>query len=180
MWKTLLLVIVFSSCAFAEDVTLRAKHSGKCAQVNGASQANGANITQWDCVRQLNVQWEKVSVGGPYFLLFAAHTTVGQQAGKCAQVDGRSHANGANISQWDCLHQDNVIWSTRPAGDGYVFLVNKESGKCMHVEGRSLANGAKISQWDCVNQDNVKWKIETVQRGSTRIDNGSAGRPAKQ
>ncbi|HEY7304702.1 MAG TPA: RICIN domain-containing protein [Bryobacteraceae bacterium] len=179
MRKILWLTIAFSSCAFAEDVILQVKHSGKCAQVNGASQANGANITQWDCLRQLNVQWEKVSIGGPYFLLYAAHTTVGKEPGKCAQVDGRSHANGANVSQWDCLSQDNVKWSTRPAGDGYVFLVNKESGKCMQVDGMSKANGANISQWDCVNQDNVKWKIERVPHGLIPFDKGSAGRPAK-
>ncbi len=34
-----------------------AKHSGKCAQVNGVSKSNGAVISQWDCVNQDNVKW---------------------------------------------------------------------------------------------------------------------------
>jgi hypothetical protein len=39
---------------------IKAKHSGKCAQVNGASQSNGAVISQWDCVDQNNVKWRLV------------------------------------------------------------------------------------------------------------------------
>jgi hypothetical protein len=26
------------------------------------------------------------------------------------QVDGAANNNGANISQWDCVDQDNVKW----------------------------------------------------------------------
>src|SRR5262245_57935726 len=68
-----------------------------------------------------------------------------KQSGKCAQVDGRSHANGANISQWDCLNQKNVKWTLRPLGNGNFFVVNSESGKCMHVQGNSRENGGNIS-----------------------------------
>ena len=33
------------------------KRTNKCIQVDGASQDNGASISQWDCVNQPNVKW---------------------------------------------------------------------------------------------------------------------------
>jgi hypothetical protein len=148
-----LLVFTCPAASMAQSLVLVAKHSGKCAQVNGASRANGANISQWDCVNQPNVHWRKMQLGDGRFYLVARHS------GKCAQVSGASHANGAHITQWDCVDQRNVKWRQRPAGGGYVYLVNSASGKCMQVEQAANHNGANISQWDCVDQDNVKWQV---------------------
>jgi hypothetical protein len=147
------LIFTCPAASMAQDLILMAKHSGKCAQVNGASNANGASISQWDCVNQSNVHWRKINLGDGQFQLMAAHSR------KCAQVNGASHANGANITQWDCVNQRNVKWRQRPAGGGYVYLVNGQSGKCMQVDGAANSNGANISQWDCVDQDNVKWRV---------------------
>ena len=72
------------------DMHLVAKHSGKCAQVNGISHAIGAIISQWDCLDQDNVKWQKVEADGGSFFLKAKHS------GKCAQVDGQSRANGVD------------------------------------------------------------------------------------
>ena len=149
----LAMLCAIPNAATAQDVWLIAKHSGKCAQVVQLSRANGAFITQWDCVPQANVLWRKVDAGNGYFFLKARHS------GKCAQVNQHAHSNGAVISQWECLNLANLKWTERPAGNGYVYLINKESRKCMQVNGVSHANNATITQWDCVNQDNVKWKL---------------------
>jgi hypothetical protein len=42
---------------------LVSKHSDKCAHVHGASQANGAPITLWDCVDQPNLKWQRIDAG---------------------------------------------------------------------------------------------------------------------
>jgi hypothetical protein len=152
---TLMCLFIFAQPALSagDDFFLVAKHSGKCAQVNGGSLDNGASISQWDCVAQANVVWQKVDVGDGYFYLKAKHS------GKCAQVNGASHVNGAHVTQWDCLDQRNVKWRARFAGGVYVYLENMESGKCMQVDAASRDNRANISQWDCLDQGNVKWKI---------------------
>jgi ricin-type beta-trefoil lectin protein len=151
-----LMIFAFPAASGAQSLVLVAKHSGKCAQVNGASHDNGAKISQWDCVDQPNVHWRKVHLGDGQFYLMVRHS------GKCAQVVEASHANGAAVTQWDCVNQRNVKWRQRPAGGGYVYLVNRESGKCMQVNDAANTNGAIISQWDCVDQDNVKWKVTTA------------------
>jgi hypothetical protein len=147
------LVSSSSQVMAAEYFELKAVHSGKCAQVNGLSQDNGAKITQWQCVDQPNVLWRKINAGNGYFKLQAKHS------GKCAQVNGASQNNGADITQWDCVNQNNVLWKQEPAGDTSYYIINKASDKCMQVDGISQGNGANISQWDCVNQPNVKWEI---------------------
>ncbi len=85
-----------------------------------------------------------------------------KHSNKCAQVNGVSQANGAVISQWDCVNQNNVKWYVQAAGDGYYYIRAKHSNKCAQVNGVSQDNGAVISQWDCVNQDNVKWYFQAV------------------
>jgi hypothetical protein len=159
-----------------ENIFLRAKHSGKCAQVNGASTANGIAVSQWDCLDQSNVKWSWIEVDNGYVFLKAQHSN------KCAQVDGASPANGAKISQWDCVNQDNVKWALKPVGSSngskYYNIVNKATGKCMQVEGAANANGAKISQWDCVDQDNLKWALPlapVVRGGKGNLSNDNEG-----
>jgi serine/threonine-protein kinase RIO1 len=81
-----------------------AAHSGKCAEVYGASQDNAAVISQGSCLDQDNLKWSLVSVGNGYYFIKAKHS------GKCAEVYGASQDNAAVISQWDCEDQDNVKW----------------------------------------------------------------------
>jgi murein DD-endopeptidase MepM/ murein hydrolase activator NlpD len=81
---------------------------------------------------------------------------------KCAQVNGASAGNGATISQWDCVDQQNVRWRLVDAGDQHVFIKAQHSGKCMQVAGASHDNGAPITQWECGNQDHFRWKVERV------------------
>lgn len=146
-----------TSAAQMQWLQVVTKYNGKCLHVHGGSNANGANITLWDCVDQPNVQWRMAPANEPgYFFLIARHS------GKCAHVHGGGNANGANITQWDCVNQGNVKWSKKSLGNGYFNLVAKNSRKCAHVHGGSNANEMNITQWDCVNQDNLKWLLKLV------------------
>jgi ricin-type beta-trefoil lectin protein len=163
----LLLLCIFAHPTFAgdDDLLLISKQSGKCVQVEGGGNANGAKISQGPCVTEAANRWQRVDAGSGYFFLKAMHSA------KCAQVNGRSRANGAKITQWNCLDQDNVKWKERPAEPGYIYVENMESGKCMQVEGASFSSGATISQWDCLDQNNVKWRVVPavlVKRGGDR------------
>lgn len=135
-----------------------AKNSGRCLHVHGGGNANGANITQWNCVDKPNVQWQFVPANEPgYFFMKARHS------GKCAHVDGGGNANGTNITQSDCVDQDNVKWRKKYLGDGYFNLIAKNSDKCAQVHGGGKAKGANITQSDCVNKNNLKWRLELAE-----------------
>lgn len=133
---------------------IRNKHSGRCAQVAGASNANSAGITQWDCVQQDNVKWTVVDAGGGFFFIKAKHSN------KCMQVADASTANGGVVTQWDCVAQDNVKWEFLHRGKGIYNIKARHSEKCLQVAGSSSSNGAKLSQADCKEQDNMKWQFE--------------------
>jgi Ricin-type beta-trefoil lectin domain-like len=161
----LVALLLRSSPVIAADFFIIAMHSQKCAQVDGASQDDGATISQWQCLQQSNVLWHYQDGGPGFFFLQANHSR------KCAIVlddtPQFSQNNGAPISQWTCDLGNplaNFLWHQRPAGGGYFYIVNKASNKCMQVDGASNDDGATISQWDCVDQPNVKWKIPEINR----------------
>ena len=73
-----------------------------------------------------------------------------QHSGKCVHQHGNTTANGGNVTQWDCIDQDNVKVEKVSMGSGYFLLKFKHSGKCLTVEGDSGANDANIVQQDCI------------------------------
>lgn len=83
---------------------LTARHSGKCLDVAGASQANSANIIQYDCHGGPNQQWRLIPQGQGYYTITAQHS------GKCLDVAGASQANGSHIIQYDCHRGFNQQW----------------------------------------------------------------------
>ena len=90
---------------------------------------------------------------------------------KCAHVEGGSFANDAPITQWDCIDQTNVIWTTEEAPNGDTFLRARHSDKCAHLQGGSFDNGTPITQWECIDQTNVTWRLERAGRGTFFIRN---------
>ncbi|WP_229691073.1 RICIN domain-containing protein, partial [Sphaerisporangium melleum] len=66
--------------------TIRAQASGRCLDVNGASQSNGAAAQIWDCNGQSNQQWTATS---------ASELRV--YGNKCLDVNGGSTADGASV-----------------------------------------------------------------------------------
>ncbi|MGT2491983.1 RICIN domain-containing protein [Cupriavidus basilensis] len=71
--------------------------SGKnlCADVSGASTANGAPVIVWACSGDPNQRWTFTADGTGYKI------TVGH-TGDCLDINNVSTANGAAAIQWPC------------------------------------------------------------------------------
>ncbi|GAB3937062.1 hypothetical protein GCM10027614_14590 [Micromonospora vulcania] len=69
--------------------TLTAQHSGKLADVNGVSTADGAVVHQWAATGGANQKWQAVDAGGGFVTLRAVHS------GKCMAVTGGATTTGA-------------------------------------------------------------------------------------
>ncbi|WP_430540888.1 RICIN domain-containing protein [Roseofilum halophilum] len=134
-------------------VYVRTQHSDKCIHIP-PSFNHGTPVTQWNCVNQYNLHWERVnsSQNGKFFIK-------SRSTGLCIQVDGSSNGDNVTISQYPCQNRPNFLWSTRDAGNGFVYLVNMASGKCLQVNGHSQEDNARISQWNCLNQPHFKWRF---------------------
>ncbi|MBB6550389.1 lectin [Nonomuraea rubra] len=121
---------------------LRGTGSGRCLDVSGASQANGAQAQIWDCNGQPNQQWTATSAG-----------ELRVYGGKCLDVNGAGTADGTAVIIWDCNGQNNQKW--RLNADGTITAVG--ANKCLDVSGYGTANGTRVHIWTCHGGTNQKW-----------------------
>ncbi|MEU6789961.1 lectin [Nonomuraea angiospora] len=121
---------------------LKGAGSGRCLDVSGASQANGAQAQIWDCNGQPNQQWAATSSG-----------ELRVYGGKCLDVNGAGTADGTAVIIWDCNGQNNQKW--RLNADGTITAVG--ANKCLDVSGYGTANGTKVQIWTCTGATNQKW-----------------------
>ncbi len=121
---------------------IRGVGSGRCLDVSGASQANGAQAQIWDCNGQANQQWTSTSAG-----------ELRVYGNKCLDVNGGATADGTSVIIWDCNGQNNQKW--RLNTDGTITAVG--ANKCLDVSGAGTANGTKVQIWTCNGQNNQKW-----------------------
>jgi hypothetical protein len=90
--------------------TIKAAHSGKAANLDNYSYANGGVINQWGFVDYAVQHWYLEYVGGGYFKIRS------RWDGKVLEVAGNSTADGANIQQWDDAGTASQQWSLQPVG----------------------------------------------------------------
>jgi glucose/arabinose dehydrogenase/PKD repeat protein len=119
---------------------LRGVASNRCLDVNGASQANGAQAQIWDCNGQPNQQWTTTST-----------SELRVYGGKCLDVNGAGTADGTSVIIWDCNGQNNQKW--RLNADGTITAVG--ANKCLDVSG--TANGTKARIWTCTAGTSQRW-----------------------
>ncbi|MET8144567.1 lectin [Sphaerisporangium sp. NPDC005288] len=122
--------------------TIRGVASGRCLDVNGASQTNGVQLQIWDCNGGANQNWASTSAG-----------ELRVYGNKCLDVNGAGTADGTPVIIWDCNGQNNQKW--RLNSDGTITAVG--AGKCLEVSGSGTANGTKVQIWSCTGQNNQKW-----------------------
>ncbi|HEV2761750.1 MAG TPA: S8 family serine peptidase, partial [Pyrinomonadaceae bacterium] len=132
---------------------IRARHSGKCLEVSGASQSNGGGAQQVTCTGAAGQQWQLVPTGDGYYQIVARHS------GKALDVAGNSPDNGAGVHQWSYVGGANQQWQLAPTGDGYYRLVARHSGKVADVAWASSADGAGVLQWEANGGWNQQWAL---------------------
>ncbi|MFC6090151.1 glycosyl hydrolase family 95 catalytic domain-containing protein [Saccharothrix lopnurensis] len=130
---------------------LVAQHSGKRADVNGASTAAGATLVQWPAGGGLNQQFDFLP-SGDHYRVRARHS------GLVLQVSGT--AGGADITQQRDAGTPNQLWRPVDHGGGVVSLVNQQSGLAMDVWSASTADGARISQWALTGGANQRFQLQ--------------------
>ncbi|MEV8094700.1 non-reducing end alpha-L-arabinofuranosidase family hydrolase [Kitasatospora sp. NPDC085879] len=121
---------------------LRGVGSGRCLDVQNASQADGASLQIYDCSGGANQLWTLTS--GNQLTVYG---------NKCLDVAGHGTTNGTRVQIWSCSGAANQQW--RVNADGTV--VGVESGLCLDVSGAGTANGTAVQIWTCNGGGNQKW-----------------------
>ena len=104
---------------------LVAQHSGKAADISGASTAAGAALVQWPVTSGLNQQFEFLPSDGGYHRIRVRHS------GLVLQAAGTS--GGADITQQPDTDAAAQQWRVVDQGGGVCSLVNRQSGLAMDV-----------------------------------------------
>ncbi len=80
---------------------------------------------------------------------------------KCVHVEQPTPADrdrdGARVSLWDCVAQDNVAWTIEPKPRAQALTLST-AGQCVGVRGRSSANEAVVEQQRCDSAGG--WRLE--------------------
>ncbi|GAA0254958.1 endo-1,4-beta-xylanase [Saccharothrix mutabilis subsp. mutabilis] len=130
---------------------LVATHSGKAADISGASTAAGAQLIQWTAGSGLNQQFDFLSSGDGHYRVRARHS------GLVLQPAGT--ASGADVTQQPDTNSAAQQWRVVEHGGGVVSLVNRASGLALDVWGVSTADGARISQWTHTGAANQRFTL---------------------
>ena len=117
--------------------------AGKCADVNGGSNADETQIQIWDCNGTVAQVWTVPGDG-----------TI-QMFGKCLDIFGGGTTNGTKVQLFTCHGGANQQWRVGANGS----LVNPQSGRCLDDPGRSTTNGTQLIIWDCNGGPNQRWTL---------------------
>nr|WP_203897147.1 glycoside hydrolase N-terminal domain-containing protein [Virgisporangium aliadipatigenens] len=131
---------------------LVAQHSGKAADISGASTAAGAPLIQWQSGGGLNQQFDFLASDGGHHRIRARHS------GLVLQVAGTG--TGADITQQVDADSPAQQWRVADQGGGVISLVNRQSGLAMDVWQASTADGARISQWNLTGSANQRFLLQ--------------------
>jgi hypothetical protein len=139
---TLAAMLVANPAQAATTSDVRSVDSGRCLDVSGFSQTDGAKVQIWDCHGGINQQWT---------LTDSNQLTV--YGNKCLDVRGGATTSGTPVQIWTCNGSDNQQW--RVNSDGTI--VGVRSGLCLDVSGWGKTNGTAVQIWSCTGGNNQKW-----------------------
>jgi len=81
---------------------------------------------------------------------------VGQQSGRCIDINNSTTVNGTQAQLWDCNGGTNQRWASTDSKQLMVY-----GNKCLDASGKGTSNGTAVVIWDCNGQTNQQWNINT-------------------
>ena len=151
--------------------TVQSRHSGLVLDIQNASTATGALLTQYTNFEGTNQQFRFIDLGNGY------HVIQARGSGLVLDVSGASTADGANVIQWTRHDGENQQWKVTRDSGGYYSIVNRRSGKALDVHNWSTSAGSQIVQYAPTGAANKQWTLTAVAAtcGADTVFAGIAG-----
>ncbi|WP_051765987.1 RICIN domain-containing protein [Streptomyces sp. NRRL F-5135] len=132
-----------SSAAAIEYHTYHNLATGKCLDIRGASQNEGAVVQQFTCNSKDHQEFTQLAAAGGTFTLVAR---VGK---KCVDVQDASTADGAGVRMHTCSGAASQRWTATPVATGAYQIQNVHSGKCLQDAGMPSGSRREVRQATC-------------------------------
>ncbi|MCR3754400.1 Ricin-type beta-trefoil lectin domain-containing protein [Lentzea californiensis] len=116
--------------------------SGRCVEVPGSSQTNGAQVALRDCTGGANQTFDTTS-----------SRQVQVYGTKCLNAAGSGTTPGTAVTIWDCNGSAGQQWNA--GADGTIR--GAQSGLCLDATGAGTANGTLIVLWTCTGASKQRW-----------------------
>jgi microsomal dipeptidase-like Zn-dependent dipeptidase len=148
-------------------------HAGRCLDLDGGSDRDGARVQQWKCNGGENQSWILRGRDGGWQLVNA-------RSGKC--LDASVSAGGplgaaSSLGQRACNGDPAQSWQAERGGN--TFALRATSGLCLEVSGQSRADGAALRLAPCSGAAHQRWQIDSLRAGDhERLYQADRGRIA--
>jgi hypothetical protein len=138
-----------SAAAVTPDaaIPIKAAHSNKCLNVQGAVANNSVKLIQYTCSPTfVNDKFRIVPKGTA-----GTYQIIANFSGKCLNVPNNATANDVQIIQYTCVDTAaNNLWKfVAVAGKPTFRIVSALNGKCLNISKASLENSAALIQYTC-------------------------------
>ncbi|WP_320064305.1 PQQ-dependent sugar dehydrogenase [Micromonospora sp. RTGN7] len=138
-----MLAVALGSPASAAVTTVVGVGSGRCLDVIGNNNANGAGVNIYDCNGQPNQAWNLTPAGELRIFNDA----------RCLDVKGQDTTAPAVAQIYTCNGDTNQKWRINTDGT----IVGTQSNLCLDVTGAGTANSTVVGLWTCNGQSNQRW-----------------------
>jgi hypothetical protein len=81
---------------------------------------------------------------------------VGNQSGRCIDINNSVSDNGTQAQLWDCNGQTNQKWTYTSSKQLQIY-----GNKCLDAYNNGASNGTAAVIWDCNGQTNQQWNVNS-------------------
>jgi mono/diheme cytochrome c family protein len=134
-------------------VTLTARHSGKVAGVDQASQEAGTPVVQAAADGSDHQQWHFQHIGGGKYRIMAAHSLM------ALSLEDWRPGRGAAVIQAPWRGQQHQLWYLRTAPNGAFYIVSAYNGLLLDVFSSQTGDGAALIAWAETQGTNQQWTL---------------------
>ena len=133
-------------------------HAGRCLDVDGASERDGARVQSWTCNGGDNQRWSVRGAAGDRWEL------VNLKSGRCLDAEvmasGLLGLTGVSLGQRACGGEPSQRWQLVRSGN--TFSLRAAAGGCLEVSGQSRADGAALVLAPCTGASHQQWEVEAL------------------
>jgi microsomal dipeptidase-like Zn-dependent dipeptidase len=134
-------------------VAISGYHAGRCLDVEGESDRDGARVQSFRCNGGDHQRWSLRGPGGG-----APWELVNVRSGLC--LDSEAAGRAGSLAQRPCTSAPAQAWQAVRTGN--TFSLRTAAGLCLQVAGQSRADGAAVELAACTGAAHQQWQIDSL------------------